>query len=295
MRLKRLVTSVSERILVRRMAALGDVLNTSPVVRRLRAENPDAEIYFQTLHPAAYIENPNINGIAGPHPDGRWHRLIDLDMAFERNRKVHQIDAFMLAAFGDAEGDKMLEFTYPSEMPRDFDIDWSRAVVMHPNTSWASRTLPQGWWQGVADMMVEAGLEVVVTGTPMDQRVTGKGIRDLLGQLTLPLQATAISLSRAALCGPSGIGILVGATDTPLVALCTITHAKYAMPYRRGIWGWNYLPIRTPMPCYGCYDDAPPAINYDCKRGDNACTVSFDMKNVVDAVLFAIRHDLRNA
>ena len=33
-----------ERISVRRTGAFGDVIDTTPVIRRLRQENPDAEI-----------------------------------------------------------------------------------------------------------------------------------------------------------------------------------------------------------------------------------------------------------
>jgi ADP-heptose:LPS heptosyltransferase len=38
-------------ILVRRTGAFGDVIDTTPVVRRLREENPDAEIDVDTHIP----------------------------------------------------------------------------------------------------------------------------------------------------------------------------------------------------------------------------------------------------
>src|SRR5260221_9357715 len=54
------------RILVKRKAALGDVLFTTPIIARLRRQNPDAAIYVQTDHPDVYRRNPDIAGIVSP-------------------------------------------------------------------------------------------------------------------------------------------------------------------------------------------------------------------------------------
>ena len=69
-------------ILVRRTGAFGDVIDTTPVVRRLRHENPDAEIDVNTQYPRVSLNSPHRVGLKR---DIAYDRVIDLNMAFERN------------------------------------------------------------------------------------------------------------------------------------------------------------------------------------------------------------------
>ena len=50
------------RILVRRTGAFGDVICTTPVVRRLRQENPDSEIDVDTQYPQVFLNSPHSIG-----------------------------------------------------------------------------------------------------------------------------------------------------------------------------------------------------------------------------------------
>ena len=124
-----------ERILVRRTGAFGDVIDTTPVIRRLRQENPDAEIDVLTQYPGVFKDSPHRIGFKR---DVKYDRFIDLDMAFERNlRRVGIVESYMEVAFGDREGSTQLEMTYGP--PPEFGMDWSLAITMHPARSWVQR------------------------------------------------------------------------------------------------------------------------------------------------------------
>lgn len=278
------------RIKLRRTGALGDVLNTTPIVRRLHAEYPEAMIGVETEHGYVYAGNPHIAGLTVA-PARCFDRVIELDMVYERDRRMHQVAAFMREAFGDTAGDRSICLAY-EDAAVPFAVAYHRAVVLHPACSWPNRTLPAAWWQRVANLLAVAGKQVVVTGTVYDHALTGP-LLDLRGRLPLAGQAKLIAGAQAFLCSDSGLFTLVGATETPAVGLCTITRAEYFMPYRHGELGWNFTPIATPMPCYGCGGDEPPNQYFDCRRGDNACTASFEPALVVEQVLAAIRFDQR--
>jgi len=54
---------MTKTIILQRWGALGDVLNTTPVLRRLRKENPDAFIDVVTAKLAAYSDNPDLTSL----------------------------------------------------------------------------------------------------------------------------------------------------------------------------------------------------------------------------------------
>lgn len=271
------------KITVRRKGALGDVLNTTPVIRRLRQEHPDSWIVVETLHPAVYENNPYIQQVISPRISDKADLFVDLDMSYERNRKVHQVDANLLAAFGDASSSKEIDF--PLSPAPDLGImDWSRIITIHANRSWDSRSISPSWWERLISILrYEYKYKIVSLGTMQDPRIIGA--LDTRGALTLSQQASVIASSRLLICGDSSMFTLVGATETPAVGFCTITKSQYFMPYRHGELGWKFLPIETSLPCYGCSEDEPPSEYYPCRRGDNACVLSFDPLDVARRVV----------
>jgi ADP-heptose:LPS heptosyltransferase len=281
-------------IILQRFGALGDVLNTTPVLRRLRKENPEAFIDVVTAKLPAYRDNPDLTSLCPARTAPYYDQSVILDMASERNRKVNQVDAYMLAAFGDAEGDKTLFLKHdpfpPSRLPK---LPWKYVVVLHPNTSWVQRTFAQEWWQDIANKLVLRGFLVVVTGTNIDRVLRGKHILDTRDKLSLAEQASLIENAACALCGLSGVANLVATTETPLILLCNIYKAELTLNHRHGELGWNTVVVRTPMDCYGCAEDEPPSEFFPCRRGDNACVTSISVDAVVAGVEKAIMNDRR--
>ena len=278
------------QILVKRRASLGDVLNTTPIVHRLRREYPSALIWVETLHAAAYRRNPHTDVVSPPF-DGEFDRIIDLDLCFESNRRIHQVDANMLRAFGDTEGDKTIILKHN---PINFisEINWSKVIVVHANATWAQRTLPIQWWNEVLIALNLDGWITVLTGTESDLPVT-EGLVDLRGKLSLASQANLIDRAKVFLSGSSGLVTVAGSTETPIVCMVSMTPWENWAPYRHEEIGWNTWPIRTPLTCYGCDVDEPAVEYYPCKYGHNACMQSFDVERVVETVRVAAREDRR--
>lgn len=266
-----------ETILLRRVGALGDVLNTTPVARRLRQENADATIHVDTQHQHAYLGNPHINGFCDPTIT--YDRTIDLTLAYERDRGKNQAAAMLSAAFGDDGGERKIEFAYPKNL---FPTLPERTAVLHPARSWPNRTLPLAFWQSLANELLAARFAVVVTGTDRDW--TLEGVIDLRGKLVLAAQASLIAEASIFICSDSGLLTLAGATDTPTIALTTITPVEITAPMRPEL---IQMPAR--IECFGCSLDAPPGEMVECRRGDNACVETFDAHEIVDKALDCAR------
>jgi ADP-heptose:LPS heptosyltransferase len=268
------------RILVKRKAALGDVLFTTPIVARLHSQNPSAAIYVQTDHPDVYRRNPHISGIVGPDDPviNRVDHVIDLDMAYENRRELHQLDALMEVAFGDRGECHAREIVFPYEdppqLPPDLAIDWGRAVAVHLAKTWPSRMFPTHWWTEVGRTMLAHGYQLVVLGKAADFSLTeldAANVVDTRERLTLEQQAGVIGKCRLFIASPSGLVALSAATPTPTIFMPTITSADRCLPYRNGVLGDGFIAIAPDIPCYGCDIRQPGKTYWECERGDNAC------------------------
>lgn len=277
------------RILVRRDGAFGDVLIATPITRRLRLEDPDAVIDIATSNGSVFEgsgwRNADINNVVSPDitPFG-YDRVIDLNMAHERNRRIHQIDSYMEVAFGDRLGPKQIIF--PSGNAPDLGVDWSKVVTIHPNTSWESRTIPGLLWERLVAMLTDAGLIVVTLGTTRDKVIPGT--IDTRSKLNLLQQASAIQHSRAFVCGGSGLFMLSGATSTPTVVFLTISRAEHCLPFRNDILGDGYFPLIPDIECYGCNEEYGPVTFVGCLRKDFACVSLFTADQAFGATMKAI-------
>ena len=137
-------------ILVRRSGALGDVVLTTPIVRRLKRENPNANIDVLTAYPDVFRDNPCVD-TAGPHVGcfdeprsehlGSYDRFIDLDGAYERRPNLHIISAYMQEAFGDAGDPFERQELFPGKLKTRLGPN---AVAVHASMAgWSNRTLPR--------------------------------------------------------------------------------------------------------------------------------------------------------
>jgi ADP-heptose:LPS heptosyltransferase len=287
------------KILVRRASAMGDVVTITPVLARLRAENPDAQIDVATACTAVFEgpnwKNPHVSNVVafGSSTQG-YDRVIDLDGIHELDRGRHAIDMYMERAFGDLAGPNDCHFPMSSAPPDlGVEVDWNRIVVLHANRSWQNRTLPGAFWQGLADLIQAAGWTIVVIGTSIDQQVTGSKVINTINRLNLFQQAAAMHHARVAIVGPGGIEQLAWCTDVPIVAFLTIVTEEAAHPWRHGEVGWNWFPIRTTVECRGCEATHVNVTSIGCNRGDFACIDTFTAEEAFAEVIEAIENDRR--
>jgi ADP-heptose:LPS heptosyltransferase len=253
----------------------------TPVVRRLREENPDAEIDVDTQYPRVFWNSPHRVGVKR---DVLYDRIIDLDMAFERNlRRVGSVESYMEVAFGDHQGSTQLEMSYGR--PPEFGLDWSLAITMHPARSWPQRTLPINFWIDLANILASRGWIVLCLGTQQDWQFSGHRVVNLCDRFDMQTQAAVIGASRAFVCSDSGPMIFAQVTDVPIVALLTMSLPWMAARERHGIVGWRFRGLSSPIECIGCSHRLPaPSVSFACERGDNICVTLFDPQTIADEV-----------
>ena len=303
------------RVLVTRRDSFGDVLCTTPVIRRLRRElGPDAVINVHSLYPYVFLGNPDVdlasngvdmhvrNGIPFvlnvPVPprsadlklEGNYDRIIDLNLAFEKRfRRMHSIDAYMEEAFGDRGDDADKGVVLASVPAPDLGLPLDGAIVVHPARSERCRTLPREFWQALVDELVLRGKLVVTVGTSQDYDLENVHC-DTKNRLNPQMQAALIQASACLVASESGIlGGILPATSTPAVGLMTISLPGVGGPYRMGGYNKRFWPIMAKVDCVGCaarYDHVITA--HGCLEDrDYACVRTFDPVEVADVVVEA--------
>ena len=273
------------RILVRRTGGLGDVILTTPIVRRLRWENPDIEIAVQTAYPEVYRNNPHINDVTD---DNTETRLIDLDLAYEREPGIHVVTAYMKAAFGDA-GDpedyqQELFFAAKSRNPRS--LSRSFCVAVHAaQAGWRNRTLPSSTWATVCDRLKAFGLRPILVGTKRD---TFPGYENHLCILDMDLHAQAQVIAQCCAFVGSDTAMLhvAGSTHVPIVGVFTSVDPAYRLPWRDGVLGKLCRAVQPKgLDCLGCQARRPiPSTTEGCERGDLACIQAVTPEQIITAV-----------
>lgn len=281
------------RILVRRQAALGNVLCITPAVRRLHRENPEAIIDVETHYVDVFAGNPDINQ-AVRRATGTYDCVLDLNMVQENNTRIFEVDANFEAIFGDRGRASEKTIIFRIDEPPDLPINLANTVVLHANVSWPNRTLPGALWQGLADRLQATGRTVLVTGTAIDQTVTGPSVLDLRGRLNLHQQAAVFARAECYVGGPSGLFFTAAASDVPIVTFMTINRPETAMFYRHGVQGWNSQVLVAAIPCMGCSENKRGVTYIGCDRNDSACVQTFTADQAYAAVIRAISQDLRS-
>jgi ADP-heptose:LPS heptosyltransferase len=277
------VYSSKRRIIVRRKAAMGDVLDTTPIVARLKAENPDVEIGVQTLHPEVY------KGLDVPiNPHWEHFELIDLDGVYEKHlRKKIPLNCYSLEVFGDEDTVNQVYLAHdrtPCSLPEDLDFD--RCIGIYAARTWPQRTLPLSFWQEVIQQLHKRGWQVMILGTNQDHQFQEQdGVFDTTGKVSLQRQAFLIDQCAAFISSDSGLMNVANTTRTPIVALMTMTLPHHAYRVRRGVLGWGFYPIVASVPCVGCQDlQDKPVTFFECRWTDgrrNYCVNAFDPEAVV--------------
>jgi hypothetical protein len=262
---------------------------TTPVVARLRHQlGPDAIINVNTFSADVFARNPHVSGVNVPEPDGGYHRVIGLELAYERRPEIHSIDAYMLEVFSDTNWQDKQVVLHKGRIDRLAHVPWERAVALHAGVNTPSRTFPVGFWEGVIDGLIAAGFVPVVVGSRSDRRWPDKpGVIDLFGMLSIHQVASVIDRCRCFVTGDTGICHIAGSTMTPIVAIYTMAGAKLRMPWRHGIMGWGVTAFEPDLDCAGCFKTMWNLLN--CERGDFAC-VNQDMvapERILEAV-FAV-------
>lgn len=287
-------------ILVIRRRALGDVLMTTPIVRRLHeARQGFCHIDVATRHREVFRNNPYVRRTLDmedlPALRSPVDLVIDLDGVYERNPACHPTHAYAFHALGDAGGELGVDVHSSAADRAQADaalraVGRPFVVVHRPRPGSPQRHLPASLWQHVAEgLLSHTDVSVVAVGTSGDQGIDAGSpsrVHDLRGQLSLQALREVIAGSALFVGGDSGPAHVAGATTTAMAVFYTSAHHDVRRPLRAV---GHFVAIVPDIECYGCQALTPlPGAHQVCARGDAACVSRFDPDAALRAILGAL-------
>lgn len=217
-------------ILVRRWAARGDVLLSTPVIRQIAKENPLSPIYVETAFPEIFQGNPVVAGASQKGFRSFDVKVINLDMAYENKTERHVIDCYAEAA-GVAVPKKKTELYVPA-----VDVEWAKKklktikwMALHAGpTTWAGKNWSFDRFNELARWLKEEfGTKIVLIGHNDGNPIVCD--LDLRG-LTGTLQSAAVIQQCQLFVGVDSFPMhLAQAVGTPTIGLFGVTSPEYLM------------------------------------------------------------------
>jgi len=284
-------------ILVNRQGASGDVLMTSPIVRKLHQDyQGNCDIDFSVWHECAPMieKNPYIRKVLHTKPTedliAQYDRYIDLDLVYERNPEIHAVDAYALHAFGTTDFDRSLELHTDSadqEVGNKFqEILGGNYIVLHQRRwAWPSRNIdPDMWAQVVKQILENTSVYIVQVGQAHEPCFTDHPrLIDARGQFTVHELKEVIGKSKLFMGVDSAPGHIAAATETDMLLLFTSVREEYRRPLRsKG----QFVPIIPDIDCYGCHAKNPaPCTTFICHRGDVDCVNKFNSEDIAQRAI----------
>jgi ADP-heptose:LPS heptosyltransferase len=274
--------SFKEKILIRRTMAMGDVLLTTPVIRKLKEENCEAEIYVATEHHEVFKNNPDVAGVERAFQDtSSFDRIFNLDCCYENTPNRHIVDSYAEACGVTVED--YFPHIYPSKEEREL------IRYMFPARNYAViHSGPHRGTEPVEGRTVSAELMQSIRAY-----LEGKGFDIYEVTDTLPLHRLAAVIEHASLFvgADSGPMHLAQAAMIPTVGIFGAVNPFYRLvngiPFLQGV----SAPAQN-VGCLGCHHlYEPPMLDSKCIRtGEdfNRCMKRINPEDVFRAIEFVL-------
>jgi ADP-heptose:LPS heptosyltransferase len=268
---------------VKRGAALGDVLLTTPILRAIKRRYPLSKITFYTACPGVLENNLDVDQIKDHNDTGRHERLLDLDLYYESRPEMHIIDAYAEKVGMEIPRDKLHIF------PRDNDYKRAEklmgaypgpyAVINAGRTAWPGRN----WTKKKFDILAERlsrDIQLVSVGNNAFD-LECKSVYDLRSSLSL-LALAALMRGAKYFVGIDSLPMhLAQAADIPTVGLFGCIDPAYRMLDRSHMIGV----IAEDVGCLGCHHYLPaPRTSSECYRKDPICMKRIEVGQVQQAI-----------
>lgn len=284
-RMKKPITT--ERIIVKRAGAQGDVILATPVIRALRILYPMSSIIVKTVCRDVLAGNPDITEVNAAPGVKDSDFVVDLDMAYEKAPFKHIIQAY-------AEAANVQLLTEDDWRPRLYPTDTARIValqrmpataryaILHPGaiSGWVGRQWPMQHWVKVATMIESFGYKTVLVGNEATPKIPST-----LDFRNVSFAHFVAIMERASLfVGLDSMPFHVAqATGTPSVVLFGSVD-----PSLRIVPGAPVIPVVAEgVGCLGChhYQAAPRTCTSHCLRGKEICMEQLSPDQVNRAIV----------
>lgn len=284
-------------ILVKRRAALGDVVMSTAVVRELyKKYDGQCAITVETEFPLVYKNNPYITELRnwGEVNTADFDVVVDLDDAYELNPDNHFVDSMLFRAFGT-------DLTRLNRAPDLHADDSDRALVdadlknigpffaVHMRQwNWELKNISIDIWCDIFARVFEhnADTKVVVVGGPTDHMLDHPLFVDARAKYTPQQLAYLLNFAKCFVGIDSGPFNIAAASSTHIIGLLTHNPPKNIMPIRKFDAGWHTTAIQADIECVGCnVVQKRPVRGITCKYNDYRCNKMWDTQRIADAIL----------
>lgn len=284
------------KILVRRRAALGDVIVSTGIFRELnKLYGDNAIIDVATEYPTVFANNPYIRNVL--HTDtmpniSDYDVYYNLDDTYELNPDGHFADNYFYRVFGNTDRDRSMELYIDSEAAARVDafvsaLNGDFIAVHMRNWHWQLKNIRVEVWLDIFNKLHEKypNLKIVAVGGPTDLVMDLPYMvdaRDIAAPADL---CYLLDHSRCFVGIDSGPFHIAGASETGIVALLSHMHPNKVLPFREGKMGHRCEVVQANVPCVGCHSRQPrPVRSINCERGDFACNYMWDTDAIVAAI-----------
>ena len=284
------------RILVRRRAALGDVVVSTGIFRELNLMYGDnAVVDMATEHVTVFDNNPYIRTVYHtdnmPNPSN-YDVYYNLDDTYELNPIGHFADNYFYRVFGTTDIDRSMELYIDDQAAELIDkfvdtIGGDFICVHMRNWHWNLKNIKIEVWLEVFNKLHEKypDLKIVAVGGPTDlvmdlpYMVDGRSVFQP-GNLCYLLDHAKCFVGI-----DSGPFHIAGASETGIVALLSHMYPDKVLPFRNGVMGDRCEVVQASVPCVGCHSrQQRPVRQIICERGDHACNFLWDTDAIVTAI-----------
>ncbi len=289
------IKNFKTRILVIRQLAMGDVILTTPIVKKLFHDyQGHCVIDILTKRADVYANNPWVNEVFTPENMKKnlldYDKVINLDLAYEKQPQLHIVDAYAYYSHGFEfpDSEKRLEL-FPSFFDKIYikermknEVGRDYLVIHMRHDTWPSRNLPLAVWKQFVDILIEkTSLHIVQVGSGHEIAFDyNPRLLNYLDKLTLHELKCVIEGSKLYVGIDSGTLHVAATTDVPMICLFTSAHHDMRKPLGRSPYT-PFIPIMPKLSCYGCQKNiTPPITGVVCHVGDPyapPCISSFDV------------------
>jgi ADP-heptose:LPS heptosyltransferase len=265
---------------------LGDLICSTPTIKKL-AESYQSKITVLSPFPELFKKNPYVES-------SYKHTSVDMGY-FEANYLMHNsfynvgkknergieykhnridIRQFHAIHLGFMLAKNEMECYYkPTE---DFNIEIPEEyVLIHPVSTWATRTWASINWMNLTKMLNERGLNVISIGKDSSEKgffnvdkpvfnfEIEKGI-NLMNKTSISDCWHLINRAKCFVTMDSGLLHLAGTTDTQIIHLGSHITPEFRIPYRNGSQDYKYDYVRG-----GCDLECGSNMKYGVKEWGN--------------------------
>jgi ADP-heptose:LPS heptosyltransferase len=286
-----------QQILVRRRAALGDVIMSTGVVRELKKKYL-CDIDIATEFPNVFDNNPHVRAIY--HTDAmpevkNYDLYINLDDAYEHNPVNHYVDSYFYRAFGTPNVDNKSVELFVTEFDKDVvnsfcqDNELDRYIVIHIRQwYWELKNMAWSTWFAVFERIFSerTDFKIVCVGSERDGFVDHPLFVDARDKLSIQQQKLLMDRAACFVGIDSGPFHIAAASNIHIIALQTHLLPERILPYRREMFGYNTTAIMSNVDCVGCNDvQQRPVRQVVCKYGDYRCKDNFNADRIANNIL----------